>query len=56
MSSLNNFKEKGTFLTLGVDELLAERVESYPYLYDKAFEEHKEKDVVENAWKKLLKN
>ena len=56
MSALNNFRKKGTSLTLGQDELLPERVESYPYLYDKAFKEHKEKDVVKNAWKTLLKN
>ena len=28
---------------------------SYSYLYDETFEEHKEKDLVKNAWKKMLK-
>ena len=56
MNALNNLKKKRTSLTLGEDELIAERVRSYPYLYDKALKEHKEKDIVENVWKKLLKN
>ena len=51
ISALNNLRKKGPSITLGEDELLAERVGSYPYLYDKDFEEHEEKDVVENAWK-----
>ena len=55
MSALNNLRKKGTSLTLGKNEHLAERVESYPYLNDKTFEKHKENDVVENAWKRLLK-
>ena len=37
-------------------EFFAERVGCYPYHYDKNFKEHKEKDVVENAWKKLQQN
>ena len=49
MSALNNLRKKGTSLTLGKNGHLAERVESYPYLNDKTFEEHKENDVVENA-------
>ena len=40
MSALNNFKKKETFITLGEDELLAERVESPLYHYDKTFAEH----------------
>ena len=48
--------KKVTSLTLGEGELIAERVGSYPYPYDKTFKEHKEKDIVENVWKKLLKN
>ena len=56
MSTLNNLRKKRTSLTLGEDELLAERVGSYPYLYDKTFKEHKEKDEFENVCKKLLKN
>ena len=56
MSALNNLRKKGTSLTLGEDELLAETVGSYPYFYDKTFKEEKEKDVAKNAWEKLLKN
>ena len=56
MSALNNFREKETSLTLGEDERLAETVRNHPYLYDETFEKHKEKDIVENLWKKLLKN
>ena len=29
---------------------------SYSYLYDETFEEHQEKHLVKNAWKKMLKN
>ena len=50
MTALNNLRKKGTSLTL------AERVWSYPYLYNKTFKEHTENDVVKNTWKKLLKN
>ena len=32
MSALNNLRKNGTSLTLGDDELLVERVGSYPYL------------------------
>ena len=56
MSALNNFRKKGTSLTVGENELLAETVGSYPYLYDKTLKEHKVKDVIENESKKLLKN
>ena len=56
INALNNLKKKVTSLTLGEGELIAERVGSYPYPYDKTFKEHKEKDIVENVWKKLLKN
>ena len=55
MSALNNLRKKGTAHTLEEDEPLAERVGSYPCLSDKTFQERKEKDVVENAWKKLLR-
>ena len=55
-SALNNLRKKGTSLILREDELLAERVGNYPYLYDKFFKEHQEKDVVENASKNMLKN
>ena len=56
MSALNNFRKKETSLTLAEDERLAETVRNHPYLYDETFEKHKEKDIVENLWKKLLKN
>ena len=49
MSALNNLRKKGTSLTLGEDELLAERVRSYPCPYDKTYKEHKGNDVVGNA-------
>ena len=49
MSGLNNLRKKETFLTLGEDELLAKRV-------GRVIKPYKEKDVVENARKKLLKN
>ena len=41
MSALTNLRKKGTSLTLGEDELLAERVRSYPCLNDKICKEHK---------------
>ena len=56
MSVLNNLRRKENSLTLREDEFFAERVGCYPYHYDKNFKEHKEKDVVENAWKKLQQN
>ena len=56
MSAWNNLRKKGTSLTLAEDQLLAEKVGSYSYLYDKTLKDHKEKDVVENAQKKLWKN
>ena len=43
MSALNNLRKKGTPLTLGENKLLAEMVISYPCLYDKTCEEHKER-------------
>ena len=50
MNVLNNLRRKGTPLTLGEDEFPAERVRSYPYLYDKTFKELREKEVLKNAW------
>ena len=46
MSALNNLKKKETFITLGEDELLAERVESPLYHYDKTFAEHLTFDLI----------
>ena len=56
MSASNNLRKKGTTLTSEEDELLAQSVGRYPYLYDKTLKEHKEKDVVEKVCKMLLKN
>ena len=53
MSALNNLSKKETSPTLEEDERLAKRVKSYPCLYDKTRKEHKEKNVVENAQKKV---
>ena len=44
MSALNNLRKKGTPLTLGENELVAEIVRSYPCLYDKTCKEHKERE------------
>ena len=52
MNTLNNLRKKRTSLTLGEDELLAERLRCYPCLYDKTCKEHKEKDAVENCIEK----
>ena len=53
MSALNNLSKKETSPTLEEDERLAKRVKSYPCLYYKTRKEHKEKNVVENAQKKV---
>ena len=42
MSALNSLRKKGTSLTLGEDELPAERVRSYLCLYNKTCKEHTE--------------
>ena len=42
MSASNNLTKKGTILTLGEDELLAEMVSSCPCLYGKTWKEYKE--------------
>ena len=44
MRALNNLRKKGTSLTLGEDERLAEKVRSYLCIYGKTCKEHKEKD------------
>ena len=49
MGALNNLRKKETYPTLEEDERLAERVRSYPCLYDKTRKEHKEKNIVKNA-------
>ena len=51
MRALNNLRKKRTSLTLGEDELLAEKVRSYPCIYDKTCKERKEKDRVSKTLK-----
>ena len=43
MSALDNLSKKGTSITLGEDELLPERMRSYPCLYDKICKQRKER-------------
>ena len=37
-------------LSLKVEEMLAEKVEHFPVMYDKNVKGYKERDVVTNAW------
>ena len=53
MSALNNLRKKGNSPAMEEDEILPERVRSFPCLYDKTCKEHNEKDVIENAWLKV---
>ena len=48
-----NIREKNVSLSLNEDELLSEKVRSYPCLYDKSSKSYKEKDVVKNGWTKI---
>ena len=48
MSALNNLRKKGTSLTLGKNEHLAERVESYPILTIKPL-----KNIRKTMWSKM---
>ena len=43
ISALNSLRKKGTSLTPGENEVPAERVGSYPYLYDKTFKNIKKR-------------
>ena len=43
MSSLNYLRKRGASPTLEEDELLAERVKSYPCFYDKTCKEHQKR-------------
>ena len=36
------------------DELLVEAVRKYPVIYDKKKKGHKDKMMIENAWKKVV--
>ena len=50
MIALYNLRKKGTILTLGEDELLAEMVRSYPCFYKKKKKKKKQgtkKEVIE---------
>ena len=42
-----------TTLCLQEKEMLAEKVKRFPVLYDKRVKGFKEKDAVQNAWKKV---
>ena len=52
-SALNNLRKKETSLTLEKDERIAERVRSYPFLYDKTRKEHKEKGCSRKCMEKV---
>ena len=41
-------------LSLKEDEILAENVRKFPCIYDKADKGHKERDMVQNAWEKVV--
>ena len=43
-------------LTIKEEEILGEKVKEYPALYDKTAKGYKEKDVVENAWRKVAES
>ena len=40
-------------LCLQEEEMLAEKVQGFPVLYDKRVKGFKEKDAVQNAWEKV---
>ena len=43
-------KKMANQLSLKVEEMLAEKVEHFPVMYDKHVKGYKERDVVTNAW------
>ena len=43
-------------LCLHKQEMLAEKVQSFPVLYDKRVTGFKEKDAVQNAWEKVAES
>ena len=43
-------------LCLQEEEMLAEKVQGFPVLYDKRVKGFKEKDAVQNAWEKVAEN
>ena len=50
---MSNIRKTNVSLSLNEDELLSEKVRSYPCLYDKSSKSYKEKDVIKNAWTKI---
>ena len=44
-----NIRKKNGSLSLNEDELLSEKVRSYPCLYDRSSKSHKEKDVIKKC-------
>ena len=56
MSTLDNLSKKGTSITLGEDELLPERMRSYPCLYDKICKQRKESTETQKRNKKAVVN
>ena len=45
-----------TTLCLQEEEMLPEKVEGFPILYDKRVKVFKEKDSVQNAWEKVAES
>jgi len=45
-----------TSLSLEQEEKLAQKVQNFPCIFDKADKGHKEKDVVINAWNEVAKS
>ena len=45
-----------TTLCLQEEEMLPEKVEGFPVLYDKRVKVFKEKDSVQNAWEKVAES
>ena len=45
-----------TTLCLQKEEMLAEKVQGFPVLYDKRVKGFKENDAVQNAWEKVAKS
>ena len=43
-------------LYLQEEEMLAEKVQSFPVLYDKRFKGFKEKDAFQSAWEKVAES
>ena len=48
--------EKIAALCLQQKEMLAEKVEGFPALYDKRVKDFEEKDTVQNVWEKVTES